>query len=84
VVDYDSKAVMRLMIAGQSGHVTEAVENGDDFGRFQVPKTQLIVFETADHPLAVRRKRDAYDCVTVIMLIGECVWVEWQKENGGY
>ena len=56
---------MRLMIAGQGEHVTEAVEAGDEGGRLQVPQTQLLVLATADHPLTVWRNRNATNFVSV-------------------
>ena len=56
---------MRLMIAGQGEHVTEAVEAGDEGSRLQVPQTQLIVFATADHPLTVWRNRNAFNILSV-------------------
>ena len=56
---------MRLMIAGQGGHVTEAVEAGDERGRLQVPQTQFLVIATADHPLTVPRNRNAVNCVSM-------------------
>jgi hypothetical protein len=71
---------MRLMIAGQGEHVTEAVEAGDEGGRLQVPQTQLV-FATADHPLTVWRNRNAFNISSVATwhnstetkAIGECV-----------
>ena len=54
---------MRLMIAGQGEHVTEAVEAGDEVGCLQVPQTQLLVIATADHPLTVWRNRNALNYV---------------------
>ena len=71
---------MRLVIAGQGGHVTEAVEAGDEGGRLQVPQTQLLVFATADHPLTVWRNRNAcytfsvatWHNSTEAKAIGEC------------
>ena len=71
---------MRLMIAGQGEHVTEAVEAGDEGGRLQVPQTQLLVFATADHPLTVWRNRNAPNIFRVATwhnstetkAIGEC------------
>ena len=71
---------MRLMIAGQGEHVTEAVEAGDEGGRLQVPQTQLLVFATADHPLTVWRNRNAHNIFSVATwhnstetkAIGEC------------
>ena len=56
---------MRLMIAGQGEHVTEAVEAGDEGGRLQVPQTQLLVVATADHPLTVWRNRNAHNKLSV-------------------
>jgi hypothetical protein len=77
---------MRLMIAGQGEHVTQAVEAGDEGGRLQVPQTQLLVIATADHPLTVWRNRNAFNKFSVATwnnrkvtkAIGECVRVEWQ------
>ena len=68
---------MRLMIAGQGEHVTEAVEAGDEGGRLQVPQTQLLVFATADHQLTVWRNRNACNMATwhnstETKAIGEC------------
>ena len=73
---------MRLMIAGQGEHVTEAVEAGDESGRLQVPQTQLLVrTTTTDHPLTVWRNRNAHNILSVATwhnstetkTIGECV-----------
>ena len=71
---------MRLMIAAQGEHVTEAVEAGDEGGRLQVPQTQLLVFATADHQLTVWRNRNALNISSVATwhsstetkAIGEC------------
>jgi hypothetical protein len=71
---------MRLMIAGQGEHVTEAVEAGDEGGRLQVPQTQLQVSATADHPLTVWRNRNAFNNLSVATwhnstetkAVGEC------------
>jgi hypothetical protein len=72
---------MRLMIAAQGEHVTEAVEAGDEGGRLQVPQTQFPVLATADNPLTVWRNRNAenissvatWDNSTETKAIGECV-----------
>jgi hypothetical protein len=56
---------MRLMGAGQGGHVTKAVKAGDESSCLQVPKTQFLVLAAADHPLTVRRNRNAQNNCSV-------------------
>ncbi len=81
---------MTLMIAGQGEHVTEAVKAGDEGGRLQVPKTQLFVFATTDHPLTVWRNRNAPNNFSVATWQHRnqgyrqvCVWVELQEGEWG-
>ncbi len=57
--------------------MTEVVVAGDEGGRLQVPQLQFFVIATADHPLTVRRNRNAQDILSVATWdnsIGECAF----------